>query len=249
MDRSRFGIKVVLGLVLLALLVAFWSIFREETEKKVIKAQLEAIQEKRMTEAYYGFTSKDFQAATSLDDFKKFISNFPLFSESTSSALEDSGKPGLINVTLKGAGEQLNLHYTLRKDSSWKVQGIEVVKEDAALKNLPEFDESIFLEPVKSQIKSLKKGNNKDAYHRTADAFQVEIPFEKFDKFVKSFPIFINYETVKYDKLTFNNNLGIYSVRLIAKNGDVFDVSYDLIKEKGTWKILQIQISDTPKKG
>lgn len=247
-DNKSFGIKVVLALFLLMFFAYGISRLNEETEQKIVKEQVEAIQGKRLTEAYYAFTSKEFQEATSLDDFKKFIGNFPLFTENTAVIFERS-KPGTLDMTLKSENEEMHVIYSLSKeDKKWRVRGIEVAKEEHELKDVPEFDTTIFLAPVKQHIEALHEGKNQSAYKdTTSDDFRETTTFEEFEAFLKTFPIFGNFEKVDYYKLSFNNNLGQYHVKLIGDNQETYEVQYDLIKEEGKWKILQIQISDTPK--
>ena len=247
-DNKSFGIKIVLSLLLLMFLTFSISIWGQETEQKFIKKQLEALRYNQFTEAYYAFTSKEFQTATSLTNFKKFINNFPLFTTFSSIVFNESKQPEEIRLTLKNDHEVMDLIYSLSKvDKSWRVRKIEVAPQEYLLKDVPEFDSTLFLTPVKQHIEALHMGNLQRAYKETtAEAFQSSTPFSEFETFIKSFPIFNSYEKVDYYKLSFNNNLGMYQVKLIGKEGESYELQYDLIKENGRWKILQIQISDTP---
>ncbi len=133
--------------------------------------------------------------------------------------------------------------FTLSKDDKdWHVLRIEVAPE-----SLPDFDASLFLNPVQGFTEAVKAGNLKQAYDvYTSKAFKESTSFDAFETFLKEFPIFREYEKVEYEKLSFNNNIGSYDVQMSAKNGDLYELKYDLTKDGKEWKIIQLQISDTP---
>lgn len=246
-DHTAFGIKIVSVLFLLMFGVFALSFWSKSSEEKIIEEQLEAIEENRLTEAYYSFTSKEFQTATSLEDFKKFIRNFPLFSEDSEVTFDPATKPGEFHLTLKSDDEAMHLTYTLLKEGEvWRIKGIEVNKEERIVNDAPEFDTSLFLNPVKEHVEALKRGDYLQAYKQTAEDFQASTPFSEFEAFLKSFPILTQYKTADYYKLSFNNNLGMYHVKFVGNSGETYEAQYDLVRDKGKWKILQIQISDHP---
>lgn len=233
----------------LMLLIYYQSLGHKNVEQSLISAQLEAIEEKRFTEAYYSYTSKDFQAATTLEGFKKFLSSFSLLTLPHTVKFEQSEAPGKVHAILKAGRDELKLLFTLQKqDTGWKVQKIEVVNENDKKENTPDFDSSLFLEPVKKHMEAIKEKNLEKAYHDyTAAAFQEATSFKDFDAFVKEFPVFSENANVDYKKLTFNNNIGTYEILMTDKNGSIYDLKYDIIAEYGVWKILQIQIVDSSK--
>ncbi len=239
--NKKFGMAVMAALLGGMLFIYYFSSGSQSDEEILVEHQLNAIEEKRLTEAYYAFTSKDFQNATSLEAFKKFISNFPILANPFTSKLERSG-PGKVNAKIIADSNELKFLYTLQKqDMGWKIQKIETVNVD---ENAPDFDGSIFLSPVKNHIENLKEKNIEKAYRDyTAEAFRESTSFKEFAEFVKDFPVFSESAQVDYKKLTFNNNIGTYEVLITALNGTIYDLKYDLIAENGKWKILQIQIA------
>lgn len=127
--KRSFGIKIVLGLLLLVVFIVLWSDYTTEAPIKVVQEQLEAIKTKQLTEAYYAFTSKDFQEATSLAQFKEFIKPLPALLESellTLDNMDDQDDYKRVKGVIKEANQDpIILHFQLTKeDEKWKVFSI-----------------------------------------------------------------------------------------------------------------------------
>lgn len=244
MDRKKFGMGLMAALLVAMFFLYYLASGHQNEEEVLVRGQLDAIEENRLTEAYYAFTSKDFQSATPLDRFKKFLLSFPILTKPHTVVLEPQGTPGKVKALIKTDQNELMFLYTLQQqDKKWKIQKIETVGQE---EQGPDFDASIFLEPVKNHIEKLKENNIEKAYHEyTAGAFQEATSLKEFTEFVKDFPIFSESVKVDYKNLTFNNNVGTYEVLMTGANGTIYDLKYDLIAENGVWKILQIQISES----
>lgn len=248
MDKNKkFGIGLISALFFLMVLIYFFSLSHQNKEQTVVESQLQLIQEKKFTEAYYSYTSKDFQEATSLENFKKFIANFPLFSEKHKLKFESIDKDGEIHALLNHENEHLKVVYTLSKDNNdLLIRAIEVLEGEDPKQPLQEFDPSAFQEPINQFMIAIKNGDPDAAYKMyTSQAFQEATSLKDLKSFLKEYTIFSNFAKLNFQKLTFDNNLGHYSVDLISKDASKATLKYDLIKENGTWKILQVQISDT----
>lgn len=250
-SNKLFGIGVMSALLFLMFLVYFFSVAHQNEEETVIKSQLEAIRENRFTEAYYAFTSKEFQKATSLDQFKRFIKNFPLFTEEYTLRFQPEDQQGNVKARLIGKENQMAVLFTLTKeDKDWHVKGIEIVQREANDVNAPDFNVGIFQKPIKDYMEMLKGGSVDQAYHElTSASFQEATSLEAFKAFLKEFPVFHTFKNLNFMKLTFNNNIGVYTVNLEGEDAMVYHLKYELIKEKGIWKILQIQLMDHPTDG
>ncbi len=70
--------KWLLGLVLFAGVCGFVLAATAEDFTDTVYDQLRALKKNKITEAYYSFTSKEFQAATSLEQFKAFLAAYPI---------------------------------------------------------------------------------------------------------------------------------------------------------------------------
>ena len=244
--NNKFGIGVMAALLGLMFFIYYFASAYQKEDERIVQEQLEAIEEKRLTEAYYTYTSKDFQSGTPLEGFKKFLSNWPILSVPHTVHFKQSSSPGKVQTTIKTDQDQLNLLFLLKKlDGEWKIQKIEVVNEDSKNQDAPDFDETIFLTPVKGHIEALKSHDLNKAYQNyTAAVFKEATPIKEFSEFIKDFSVFFENSKVDYKKLTFNNNIGTYEVLMTDKNGTVYDLKYELIAENGAWKILQIQIAE-----
>lgn len=244
-DR-KFGMWVMAALLCAMFFIYYFSPSHENADEALIQNQLEAIGEKRLTEAYYAYTSKDFQKTTSLEAFKKFLSNWPVLSQAETISFEPNDTPGKVQAYVKAGQEELHMLYILQKqDTDWKIQSIEVINGD--LDKQDDFDVAIFEEPIKNQIAALKEKNVNKAYQEyTSKAFQESTSLKDFESFIKDFSVFEE-GTVDYKKLTFENNIGTYDVLMTSKNGTVYDLKYDIIAENGVWKILQMQITESAK--
>lgn len=245
-DR-KFGMGVMAALLSAMFLIYYFSSAHQNEEEVVVQNQLEAIEEKRLTEAYYAYTSKDFQVATSLEAFKKFLSSLPLLTQTHTVEFSRRDTPGKVQANVKTNQEELQLLYTLQKqDKGWKVQKIEVMNEPSEKMDVPDFDATLFQEPIKNHIQAIREKKIEKAYHDyTATAFQEATSLKDFKAFIKDFPVFSENGKVDFKKLTFNNNIGAYEILMTTASGTVFDLKYDLISENGVWKILQIQITES----
>jgi hypothetical protein len=248
-DR-KFGMWVMAALLSAMFFIYYFSSAHQNEEEMVVQNQLEAIEEKRLTEAYYAYTSKDFQVATSLEAFKKFLSSLPLLTQTHTVEFSPSDTAGKVQANIKTNQEELKLVYALQKqDKVWKVQKIEVMKEVSEKLEALDFDATIFQEPIKNHIQAIREKKIEKAYHDyTATAFQEATSLKDFNEFVKDYPVFSENGKVDYKKLTFNNNIGTYEILMMAARGTVYDLKYDLISENGVWKILQIQITERVQK-
>lgn len=365
-SRKSFGIKLIVGLILAALLIAGLSRYGEENPTHVVREQVDAIQNNKLTQAYYDYTAKEFQATTSLDDFKKFVKSFPLLLKHISEEfenLEDQNDVKNVKGLLKGEdGGSLTLHFQLlpedntfkilnikaipssnavtpelseihqdifkpiekqinylnvgdfhkaysegtspefkkvssydqfkeflnqfpvltsfinhelldvnvsgneanvkvkfsspefqsiidysmiKEGNQWLINGIQMSSQENALHTVPGFNSEELLKPLHAEMKSLKEKDFKKAYEGyTSKAFQKATSFEDFENFMKNYDIFSDNKIADFYKLTFNNNVGLYTAHLTSNNGQSKEVEFALIKEDGYWKILQIQILD-----
>lgn len=132
----RFFIALVLVVGVFALMFELSS----EDLTDTVEKQLKAIRQDQMTEAYYHFTAKSFQEATSLEHFKDFIKNYSFFSHNRSVRFIDrnvNNDQGSLEAVLTPAdGKDVQVQYRLiKEDGRWKVLSIRL--EDRLTKTLP----------------------------------------------------------------------------------------------------------------
>lgn len=194
--RRRFGLWIFLGALFMAAFIFITSLMTEETPLNVVKKQLKSISNNQLTEAYYAYTSKEFQASTSLDDFKKFIKSFPSLAKNYDAHLEnlsDQNGLKLVKGVIKDSANHLiTMHYQLidQGDHHWKILNIKAIPtvEEAPTNAKDNYQE--ILQPIEDQLNAFDKGHFKLAYEKyTTSEFQQASSFETFQQFLSHFPI------------------------------------------------------------
>lgn len=96
---------------------------------------------------------------------------------------------------------------------------------------------------IREMLSLLRKEDWQTAYRDyTSAEFKEATNSQEFYKFVSHYTVFKGTKTISFEELTFDNNVALYKVKLIAENGSATLVQFDLTKEEGKWKILQIQV-------
>ena len=98
------------------------------------------------------------------------------------------------------------------------------------------------VEPIERQLTALKAGDIDAAYAETSEAFRQGTSKDDFAKFVDQFPILKNAASHSFTSRSFENDVGNVSGSLIAADGAVTPISYQLVKEKDVWKIVNIHL-------
>ncbi len=129
MDTMKKFFKI-LGFIgaIIAILVVI-GLFINMSLTKVIKAQLSAIKAGKLEEAYYAYTSDQFQKSISLEQFKQFVQQYPALAKNkkvsfTSWKIENN--QGYVKGNLTGEdGSTLPMEYHLIKENGqWKILSI-----------------------------------------------------------------------------------------------------------------------------
>lgn len=122
--------KIILA-ILAVLIIAIALIFYFTSGiSDVAHQQLSALKSGNVDSAY-SMTSKEFQQVTSLDDYKKFIENYPILKDYKSVSFKErkiENGAGYLNGTIEDAdGRQLRIEYQLiKEDNKWKIQGMKL---------------------------------------------------------------------------------------------------------------------------
>lgn len=103
-----------------------------------VNGQLIALRDGDISKAYT-YTSKDFQKATSLDDFKKFLDHYPSLKNNASASfserkIEDNNIGSVKGTLTSKDGAKTPIEYQLIKEGdSWKILGITVLPTGAGI--------------------------------------------------------------------------------------------------------------------
>ena len=119
------------------IIVSIYFLLNKEDLDKVITHEIAALKDKHYTEAYYEYTSKDFQTTTPLEVFREFVKNNPIFGENTSvrfisSRVEDNIGFVKAILTAKNGSKGEVVFHLVKDGGKWKIQYVQI--EDDAKK-------------------------------------------------------------------------------------------------------------------
>ena len=239
--------KIVAFLAVLALIGVTAGILFTESLVDVVDHQLEALREKDLSNAYNSYTSKDFQAATSFDQFKSFIEAYPVFINNQSAHFAQRAIEHNIG-TLKGNLTSQDhvttpIEYKLiKEDGKWKILSIRLLKP-ANIQNAKEAGNTEdLIEVAKAQLKDIQGQKISEAYQLYSSAeFKEATSEDAFGEFIKRYPILSQHHVVSFHKPVIRNGVGTLSV-ILQSNQIAAYVKYYLIYENQIWKIWSMRI-------
>ena len=138
LNLMKTFLKILLGIVVVIAAVVGIAFYATSGIVDVANKQLVLVGEGKIDEAYQQYTSKDFQAATSLEQFKAFVEAAPSFKnnkDSTFTSREISNDTGSLEGTLTGPdGVATPVKYALIKEGGeWKILNIDLPKAGATV--------------------------------------------------------------------------------------------------------------------
>lgn len=214
----------------------------------IAQNQLKAIHSNHQGEAYYEYTSHDFQQGTSFEVFKKFIAENPLLATYKTAKFDTVDVTGN-NAILHGFlidenNASMPIKYTLiDEDGDWKVVNIELGEKSEVASS----EEENALElAIKNQLKALQENDIKKAYNDTSSDFKKTTPIDRFKEFVESYKAMSNVSNITVKNTALNGpDRATVTLQLQTKEGDV-PAEYTLVKENGLWKIWNIRLLVLP---
>jgi len=99
------------------------------------------------------------------------------------------------------------------------------------------------VETIDRQLAALNQGDMAAAYEETSEAFRDATSLEDFTAFVDAHPILKDVASHSFTSRSLNNSVGIVSGTVTSSTGGVLPVTFKLVKEKDSWKILGIDLS------
>lgn len=241
-----FWFKLLTFLAVLALIGVTAGILLTESWVDVIDKQLEALRQDDISKAYYEYTSKDFQATTSLDQFRQFVQAYPVFLNNQSAHFTQRSIEHNIR-TLKGKLTSLDhvetpIEYKLiKEDSKWKILSVRLIKP-SSIQNAKAADHAEdLIEVVKVQLNDIQENKVGEVYQTYAKEFKEATSEEAFREFIKRYPILAHHHVVSFHKPTIRNGVGTLSVIVQSEQIAAY-VKYYLIFEDQEWKIWSMRI-------
>jgi hypothetical protein len=242
-----FWFKLLALLAVLALIGVTAGILFTESWVDVVDHQLEALRQHDIAKAYHSYTSKDFQAATSLDQFRNFIEAYPVFLNNQSAHFTQRSiehNVGTLKGNLTSNDHVITpIEYKLiKEDDKWKILSIRLLKP-GKIQNAKEANHAEdLIEVAKAQLKDIQDQKLTDAYqHYSSREFKEATSEEAFREFIKRYPILTQYHVVSFHKPTIRNGVGTLSVILQSEQIAAY-VKYYLIYEDQKWKIWSMRI-------
>lgn len=248
-----FWFKLVALLAVLALIGVTAGILFTESWVDVVDHHLDALRKQNIEKSYSSYTSKDFQATTTLDQFRNFIDAYPVFLNNQSAHFSQRSIEHNIG-TLKGnltSNEHVNtpIEYKLiKEDGKWKILSIRLLKP-GKIQNTKEANHAEdLIEVAKLQLKNIQDHKLSDAYQNfSSQEFKEATSKEAFYTFIKRYPILNHHHIVSFHKPTIRNGVGTLSVILQSEQIAAY-VKYYFIYEDQKWKIWSMRILSPPEK-
>lgn len=217
-----------------------------------IEAQLAHLRAGDVARAYNNFTTREFQASTSLDAFREFVKAYPALSSHQTAAFEQptvQQDSGVVTALLQGSnGQQIAVEFQLiRMGKGWKIWSMQVLTKPTAGQP-PTFNTADLVNAIETQLASIRAGDLSKAYYAfTSKEFQRSTPAQAFEHFVNAHPSLAQNQVANFINLAFKNGIGTFQGTLTSADQQVDQVEYDLIYEDGKWRILSIQIKPMDK--
>lgn len=152
----------------------------EQALRKPIEDQLKALKNDNSAKAYQEYTSESFRSSTSLDAFRKFLKEFPIFTHYLDYRFKDpvvEKGTGRVEVDLHTETSITTVEYTLGiEDDMWKIWGIQILKQFAKEASSQEFQEDNFQEVLpKAKVMQTKQPEPKELSLGPMDFSRIEI--------------------------------------------------------------------------
>lgn len=252
--RMPLWFKILIGLALLALVGVTAGILFTESLVDIVEHQLKALRQEDIKKAYYTYTSKDFQEATSLEQFQNFVKAYPILLTSQSAHFSQRSIKNKVG-TLKGNltsndHKKIPIEYKLTKeDGKWKILSIRLLQPTMLPPSNEAFNANALIDIVKTQLQDLEKGAITAAYENySSQEFKESTSQEAFNQFVKKYPILTHHTQASFHKPSLKN--GVSTIAAILKsNQTAAYLKYYLIYEDGAWKIWSMRILSPSEEG
>ncbi|MCE2983564.1 MAG: DUF4864 domain-containing protein [Parachlamydia sp.] len=244
--KMPFWFKALLAISVLLLVGVTAGILFTERLVDVIDKQLEALRDNDISKAYFDYSSQNFMAALSLDEFTRFVQQNPaLTTQQTAHFTERSIKDNvsIMKGKLVSADHhEMPIEYRLIKEGKqWKVLSIRLLKKK---KKTDSPAEPLFkmIKRMKGQLEAIKNQNFREAYDKyLSNDFKKEVSGPQFESFLRKYPILGRYKTASFYKGKEKNGVQSFSAILQGDTTAAY-VKYYLVREEGKWKIVSMRI-------
>lgn len=199
---------VVTTLLVIGIIIAGLAFYATSGLVDTVDKQLTALRSDDIVLAY-SYTSKDFQHATSLDDFKRFVDHFPSLKNNKSASFsrrEIQNNQGILKGTLqaKDGGETPIEYRLIKEEGKWKILSIDMQPTGAGITEDQKTSDSTQNQPSASAASSSTESS-------TSSSSEVKLTnlFEdKNNKFSIKYPTDWIYEQPEKGTVVFSGKKG-----------------------------------------
>lgn len=240
--------KVVAGIAVLALVFVTGGILFTESLIDVIDNQLKALRKSEIRKAYDDYTSKEFQAFTSFEQFEEFLKAYPIFIHNQSSHFAKrsihKNRVTLVGNLTSTDHVKFPVEYKLiKEDGKWKIFSIHLLSASSGA-YFPETVRSEDLtEVAQTVLDEIKKGDISTVYRQyTSKEFQEATSEQDFNDFVRRYPLLGQFGTVSFHNPSVHEE-GISTLSAVITQDDLDAfLKFYFVYEDNTWKVLSLRI-------
>lgn len=231
------------ALLCLILVVGLYGTFNHRPISLSVDNHLAKIRSNDLTEAYYGYMSKNFRSMTSLGEFRRFVRSTPILRTNRGFTIEqrtlDEPFAVLKGFLISDNGEQVPVEFQLiQEDNDWKIFGLELLKQHSQ-----DIEPEELTGMVRKQILAIHDGDLQSAYYGlVASRFEERTPFPTFEALVNEYPFLQSFDSLDIEAPILEK--GHATVRAILKKDDLlYSIDYKLVNEGGKWKIWSLKLT------
>lgn len=238
-SSKRFGISLVVGLLALSFGLVFWDHQSGDDAENTLIHHFQAIKEQKLTEAYFAYTSKDFQKSTSLEQFKTFIRSIAQIGDDSTLEIEEKrngeNQRSILALITRPQTEPIYFHIDLiKEDDGWKIVSWH--------QSSPE--EKAQLALLEQALDLIREKKTDEAYSSAAGTeFRKITTPEGFVDFLENYPILSTFTSSELLDITTEHHHPVIYIRLQNELQEA-TIAFTLEQELGAWKIRGIQVKD-----
>ncbi len=238
-----YWFKFALFLTLLALIAVSGGLFFTESLIDVPQKQLETLRENKIEAAYQNFTSSQFQAATSLDQFRQFIHTYPILTTHQTALFPQRSIIDHMTI-LKGKLIIDEEHHTpieyrlIKEEGRWKILSLTLPK--GQMQNIGEKKKIITM--TKAFFHDLQSDQIEKAYHTYfSDQFHQVTSLKEFKTLIEQTPLLKHKSTTSFHHPLIQKNEATISATLKAGVATLYLKIYYTFSHE-SWKIAKLRI-------
>jgi hypothetical protein len=249
--KSRWWIWLF-WLIAAVLFGLYWIYEVVSIPSDTIIGQLYAIRDGKLTEAYYDYTSKDFQSKTSLEQFKTFIKHNDVFEGVKTFLIEDESGNASLEVVkgyiISETGASLEVEYRfVLEEGDWKIFSLSPI-ERGVEENIPQSSlTKQMLEPIQIFLENVKSPNFATIYPTLVSRdFETKLPYSEFQKLLEKNPLLAHFTDFDLVDHTMEQGIGYVMITLNPQK-EAVPINITMVKENGQWKIFRFSMGEFDK--